>query len=902
MKSIRLAKTAIAINKALFLSASLAIPAFTFAAEADVEKQAVLETAVVEKNGDMKKENVEVIEVNGIRSSLRDNLNNKRFSDAIVDSINTEDIAKNPDRNMAEALQRIPGVQISSEFGEGVQVSIRGTRPEFTNTLLNGQTTQSAQTLPLRGETNAFDFSSMSADQISKIEVFKSPQADLPAGGIGGTVVLHTKKPLQRKNNSGYLKVEGNYNDAFEKYSPQISGLYSWKNDQETFGASLNLGYQQVNTQRDGNEAIGGLYGYYRDDKESQITNSLDNTNLYSTQNDTYEKPGTFWGVPNSARFFREKERVNGTLSLEFAPKENLDFSLDYTYNYNDNDNESHAFLSRMYRMTRWAYSDGADSAPGYKVDRDADMLLHAEANLSDIALVNSRGVRYGGPIDDLIAMELQDRDGSYAVNDQFNFTTEYSVGDLFMKVQLGRSTATSKVNDFGTQFNLNFADENGDGIDDNGLDEALLYYDYDLASDTVGWGVNGNNGWIANPTTEMYLQNFFKTKQNRKNTENYAQADITWELDSDFYITSLKSGFKYRQKNANNVRSAATSKTVDGERIVAGELAGGTIDGVRSDVGTFPQSFFDVDKSKRDAIWNDGHLLVDSLDDCATAALDTSYRGCRTDYKETQTEYYDQDSDVFEAYVMANFAGENWRGNVGVRLVDTKRESLTYQNAGVDANNQNIYEQIITQSDTQDILPSFNLSYNLTDSIVLRTAASLNIDHPSLEQVRDGFSVNGNYDKEGELLPEGSQRTGSRGNPDLGSYQVKQYEFGLEWYFTESSLFGITAFRKDLTDLIRSQTGIQDLTGEGLFGADGQVLEGDFAISSNYNVGKQDISGYEVQLQHDFGNGFGLLVNYTYTDVPSEFFTSQDFEPVSIEVEGEDERLQYSQVRNLGR
>ncbi|CAM3937035.1 MULTISPECIES: TonB-dependent receptor [Pseudoalteromonas] len=876
MKQKTVKKTIVATQIALLLGSAFSFT--TFANELDQ----VARPSTAEQDQQKQIDNdVEVIQVTGIRGSLRDNLNNKRFSDAIVDSINTEDIAKNPDRNMAEALQRVPGVQITNEFGEGSQVSIRGTAPQFTNTLLNGQSLESAASLPLREESASFDFSSMSADQISKIEVFKSPQANLPAGGIGGTVILHTKKPLERENHSGYLKAEANYNDAYDKTSPQMSGLYNWINEEGSFGTSLNLSYQEVNTQRDGNEAIGGWYGYYRNDKPNQINNSLDDNNVYNTSSDTYEKPGAYWGIPNSARFFREKKRLNGTLAFQYQPTDELNFNLDYTYNYNDNDNESHAMLMRNYYLARWAYSTGeANSAPGYDVDRIQDLLLHAQGNVNDITAVNSQGVRYGDPINNLLAMEFQDRDGSDASNDQLNFTVDYQFDDVFVKFQVGRSTSESYVSDFGTEFNLNFQE----GVD-TGLSDVGVYYDYDADSNTPGWGVTGGaENWLANPTSEMYLNGFFKREQFRENNENYFQGDITWSLDNEFYITSIESGFKIRKKSSQNSRYLANSKRGEGERIIAGELASGTISGVRDGVGTFPQAFFDVDKNVRDDIWQNDHLVVDNLDNCeaALAADGSGYRGCRTGFQEEQAQFYDQGSDINEAYIMANIGGGKWRGNIGVRFVDTERSSLNYQSVGVDELGNTIWQPVSTQSDTQDVLPSMNLSYNLTDELVIRTAASKVIDHPSLAQLRDGYDISGTYNDQGAVNEEDAQRVGVVGNPDLASYQANQFELGLEWYFTDSSLVGITAFYKDLKNIIRSQTSIRDLTGAGLYTNDGQLAEGEYAITSNYNVGEQQINGYEVQLQHDFGNGFGVQGNYTFINVPDEEFTSQDYTPIT--------------------
>lgn len=861
MRSIKHTRVNEAVRLALLVGAGMSFSAMA-AEEAKDQSEA----------SKPKKEVKEVIEVTGIRGSLRDNLNNKRFSDAIVDSVNTEDIAKNPDRNMADALKRVPGVQISNEFGEGSQVSIRGTAPQFTNTLLNGQSLESAATLPLREESSAFDFSSMSADQISKIEVFKSPQANLPAGGIGGTVILHTKKPLEREDNSGYLKAEANYNDAYDQTSPQFSGLYNWINDEQDFGASINLSYQEVNTQRDGNEALAGWYDYYRNDKPNQIANSLDDTPNYSTSTETYEKPGAHWGIPNSARFFREKTRLNGTVAFQYAPTDELNFNLDYTYNYNDNSNENHSLYMRNYYLARWAYVEQAD---GFEVDRLQDILLSAQGNVNDIYNVSNNT----GPLSNLMQMEFQDRDGSDASNDQLNFTVDYQFDTVFVKFQLGRSTSESFVSDFGTHFGLNFQD----GVD-TGLEDVGVYYTYDPETNTPGWGVTGGEeGWLANPTSEMYLTTFFKRKQYRENDEDYFQGDLEWELYND-YISSIETGFKLRRKESNNHRFLANTSRADDQRVIAGEMASGVISGVRDSVGTFPQAFFDIDKGARDSIWANDHLLVDDLSLCtdALASNDGSQRGCRTGFQEEFSQFYDQQSDINEAYVMANISAGKLRGNVGVRFVDTERSSLTFQANGTDANGNTIWEEVTTESSTQDVLPSINLSYDLTTELVLRTAASKVIDHPTLSQLRSGYSLTGNYDTEGGILDEDSQRRGSIGNPDLESYEANQFEVGFEWYFTEASLFGVTAFYKDIKNIIRNQTFIQDVTGDGLYTSSGELAEGEYAISSNYNVGEQQINGYEMQLQHDFGNGFGIQGNYTFINVPDEEYTSQDFTAIT--------------------
>ncbi|WP_295799111.1 TonB-dependent receptor [uncultured Microbulbifer sp.] len=888
MHDMKKKKLAVAVNAALMLTLGTT-PVWGQQQAADND-QNLEQTEVSPKPAKgTEKENseaMETVEVLGIRGSLQDNLNNKRYSNAIKDALNTEDIDKNPDKNLAEALQRISGVQITRDFGEGATISIRGTNVNFTNTLLNGQSMKSAQSLPLRDEMNAFDFSSVAAEQVSQIEVYKSPQADLDAGGIGGTVILKTKKPLDRPSGDGYLKFENSYNDGSGQNSPQMGALYNWKTDDNKFGASANISYQELNLQRDGNEAIAGWWDYYLDGVPTQVVNSIDDTAIYHTRTlDGYERSGAMWGIPGSARFERDRKRMGGTVSFQYRPSDNLDFNLEYTRNHTDDPNSSHNLYARAYKLARSAYSTGGEPEPGYEVDRVADLLLHAEQDIYDVQNVNSAGIRYWGTPTNLINMEFQDRDGSEKTSDMLNFTTNWSNESFEVKAQLGRSTGKSHIDDFGTHFGLNidYVDDNPDmPVLDNGLAGVSMYYDYDPDANLAGWGVSGDGEWLKHPTTEMSMRDIFKTVQDRENTENFAQLDTLWTLqEPTFFVESIKFGLKHRDISASNVRSAASSRLADGVEVLAGDLAGGVVSGIREDLGVMPTAYFDVDTAKRDALWNDGLLLVDDLGACndLIATAGGNYQGCRTDYLETVSQFYDQEQQVNAFYTMLNFAGERFRGNIGVRVVDTERESLTRQADGVDENGDTLYRDVITDSSTTDVLPSMNFSYDLTEDLLLRTAASKVISHPALYQIRDGFSVIGNYDAAGALLGEGAQRTGAKGNPDLKSYEAEQFEIGTEWYFTESSMVGITAFYKDISNLIRKQLGIQDLTGSGYTDAFGNPVDGEYAITSYYNVGKQAINGYEIQLQHDFNNGFGVLANYTFVNIPMEEFTTQSIE-----------------------
>ncbi|MGA1579859.1 MAG: TonB-dependent receptor plug domain-containing protein, partial [Luminiphilus sp.] len=185
---------------------------------------------------------MEEVLVTGIRNTLQKNLDIKRDAAAFVDAITAEDIGKFPDKNVADALQRVPGVSITRDGGEGKNVSIRGVSSDLTLTLLNGNyiATGTNQTNPSR----SFNYTLLPSNMISSVEVYKTPEARIDEGGIGGTVIINTRKPLQMDSMSGYLSLEGTYSDVTEDWEGQYSGLIGWKNENETFGVLASVTQQ----------------------------------------------------------------------------------------------------------------------------------------------------------------------------------------------------------------------------------------------------------------------------------------------------------------------------------------------------------------------------------------------------------------------------------------------------------------------------------------------------------------------------------------------------------------------------------------------------------------------------------------------------------------------------------
>lgn len=213
------------------LVAMLTLPAYA-AEEANIKEES-------------KTEAIEVIEVRGMLGSMKAASLLKRTDGRIVDAIVAEDIGKLPDNNIAEALQRITGVSINTDFGVGDSVSIRGLPQNRVE--LNGRSTigDSRDGISLQDFPSSF---------LKAVEVVKSPTADMIEGALGGTVSLKTVRPLELEKLTGAVSLDAEYADKTENIAPIFSGSVgnNWDlGDAGTFGVLAMLSYQDREIRQD---------------------------------------------------------------------------------------------------------------------------------------------------------------------------------------------------------------------------------------------------------------------------------------------------------------------------------------------------------------------------------------------------------------------------------------------------------------------------------------------------------------------------------------------------------------------------------------------------------------------------------------------------------------------------
>lgn len=299
-------------HKPLALAAMLASPAFA-------EVPASTQVAVNQVE--------EIIVYGSYRDSLATALNQKREATGSVDAIVAEDIADFPDNNLAESLQRIPGVAISRAAGEGRQISVRGLGPDYTRVRINGM-----EAIATSGGTDAigganrgrgFDFNTFSSDLFSSLVVRKTASADVEEGSLGATVDLQATQPFDLKKFTLSASAQAGYNDLSEKTDPKLSFLVS-NIFNDAFGALLSVSYSERQIIDKGASTV-------RWDNRNDFIN-CSSANCDLTELNEAFRPR----LPRYDAYAHEIKRLGLSGVLQYQPGDDTDIALNILYSNND--------------------------------------------------------------------------------------------------------------------------------------------------------------------------------------------------------------------------------------------------------------------------------------------------------------------------------------------------------------------------------------------------------------------------------------------------------------------------------------------------------------------------------------------------------------------------------------
>jgi len=767
---------------------------------------------------------LDVVVVEGIRQSLAQSLDVKRNADAIVDVITATDIGKFPDKNVAESLQRVTGISIQREFGEGERVAIRGIASNRNLTTLNGHAVATADwfILDQLSATRSFNYLMLPSEIVGSVEVYKSGQANINEGGVGGVVDVKTRKPLDLESFQADFSVQGAYAELADDVTPNVSGLVSWKNDSETFGVLGALIYQERELRRDGLEVLG-----------------------YSERT-INDQGGASLRVPDligSALFQQTRERIGGNLVAQFRPSSALELTFNAFITEMEADNVNYNYLAWISQLA------GAGGQPTNTTVGADGTLLSATYALDPSA---------NGVVFDTIVREAAteasafDLDVSYAVADNLTLTGKIGYTEAegatesqpFWEV----NAPTSVTYDLST------------GV------PQVSYGDIDPTS--VADAESLVLGWASLNTVENFDEEFFL----------YGEAERTF---NDGPFKDVKAGFKYTQHERDvvvtygqtrSLLDAAGSPACGGTRCDLGTVLGGTtpsdfLSGIGGGSGVLNQ-FLLADPDAVRSVYNQLTFGTTFPDFFHSGPLDS----------------FTVSEDVLAAYVMGDFDYDRIRGNIGVRVVETD-QTVEGFSVGVDPSTpgsfDNPFGRTLATSENRsytDILPSANMVFDLNDDMLLRASASRVMARPDYNQLAGAVSLTpllltgagGNS----ELDPFRASAFDAgfewyRGNDGLLS--VAMFYKDIESYITNANFSERqpVSVADPTTDVRIANTANNCVASPSA--SDPNLFTCDFSISRPVNGAGGSSQGVEISYQQALPNGFGFIANYTYSDAESD-------------------------------
>jgi iron complex outermembrane receptor protein len=750
------------------------------------------------------------IVVTGIRKSVELSLEAKRDSTEVTEVVTAEDIGKMWDKNVADSLARLPGITTSAAganeggFDENDRVSMRGTNPSLTQTLINGHGVAAGDWFVLdqvQTVGRSVSYTLLPSEIVSKVVVEKSSSASLVEGGVAGSVDIITRKPLDfGKQFTLEASVGAVYADLPSKTDGQYSALGAFKNDANNFGVMVQLFSETRHLRRDGVEIL----GYDTIAPGSAVATAHPDLS------------GVQYPTEIGAAFFTQRRQKNGGLAdIEFKPTDDLTLDLSgfssklTATNYNRN------YL--MWSTHFVNFGAGQSPDPGYVVQNNT----LTKANFSPVS-----GTLYGvydqiSRPDETATANFVNLDTTWNANSALSFFAQvgYSWGD--------GKTPHQDVSE------TNPGLSSGAGYQLNGLGSAPDFNLGNTVNNTpTPGGVPVTFGWI-----------FGAADIDIRDTEKWAKIDSDFKIDNGAW-KDLKFGVRYQAHD----RTSPTG-------VAQGPLNTST-SAYPTTFSNYPSNFNTFGGNIPTDIWYWTPAQLAAYNSPANVNRDPITR----EYYQYLFAVYEKDA---AAFVQADFKGDNWAANVGVRYVNTKEDAISYTQVdpttpgAVLTSAFGPFAGLERKHTYNDVLPSANLKLDVTKDLVARFAASETMTRPDYSALA-GFT---NLTPPGVV---GSVGGGTGGNPDLKPIRSTNLDAGLEWYFAKRSLLSATAFYMDLRNYVGFGSEIKSYNTFGSICPTGCPIDYNLSVPVN---AKGRVDGVELAYQQAFTDNIGFIGNYTYAD-----------------------------------
>ncbi len=766
---------------------------------------------------------VEAIVVTGFRASLQSAINLKRNESGVVDAIKAEDIAQFPDLNLAESLQRIPGVSISRINGEGRQITVRGLGSEYTRVRINGmEAISTTGGTANSGGTNrgrGFDFNVFASDLFNSIAVRKTASADVEEGSLGATVDLTTARAFDSRKPQLVLSAGASYNDLSEKTTPRVSVLASNTFFDGKVGALISVAYEERHLKEEGANITRWATGASNGGFNSASTvpgytiAQINSANLFAPR------------IPAYVSYDIESKRLGVAGSLQYKPTSDTQVTLDALY----------AYLA------------------GTRKEAQLQAIGLSRANTGKPQTIIRDGVVENGNLvyAQMDNVDLRTQSAYDELNTEFKQFTLSATHDFNERLRIGGlagysdSTFTQPVSTIVTFDRANSQNYVYD-FRKGRAPQILLGFD---PTDPTSWA--STNGTSEVRIRPQFVENQFST----------AKVYGEWDLNDNL---RLKAGVDWRKFEYDSYGQYRTSETVV-QTLTPAQLA--SVSKVFSGFGRnmdLPAGNFtswlvpDIDKYA---------ALLNIYSNSGIYALtDTNNSSARGQYGAVE----EQDTG---AYVQAEFKfnafGLPFRGDAGVRRVHTQQESAGY--AAVSG----AIQRVEVKRDYDVTLPSFNLAADVSDTIVARVSAAQTIARPGIGSLSPG----------GDVAVQGANRTYSSGNPYLTPTKSDNLDFSLEWYPSQGAMLAVGLFYKRIDTFVATlrREAVYNTLGlpDSLLTGTGATSSEVFQVTQPVNSDGGDLKGFEINLQQPFTflpgfwRHFGVVANYTYVDSQIEYLTS---------------------------
>lgn len=843
---------------------------------------------------------VDEVIVTGFRASLNSALSIKRNETDMVDAISAEDIADFPDLNLAEAIQRIPGVSIDRDAGEGRSLTVRGLSADFTRTRINGMeaqaTTGGTDSSGGANRGRGFDFNIFASELFSNIRVRKTQSAMVEEGSLGATIDLQTTRPFDFNGFRAAASAQYGYNDLSEELNPRFAALISDTFMDGKFGVLASIAYSErssfeegfstvrwdrataqnggfcspvgVTPQTPGNSSGIGTNAANCVTGIARPTNTASNVAAYNTAN----QANVFIPrLPRYGRLVHEQERTGFTGAVQFRPREGTTISYDLLYSNLDSTRQENFLQALSFSRNR---------------DNGGQPQVHVlEAVVENNALVYGR-------FNNVDVRAEQRFDTLQTEYTQHGLTLDHEFSDrLRMRGFIGRAVSDYR-NDQQTTVTLDVQNAQGFSWDFRGNPNSpLINWGFDV-SNPAAWGWRDVSlGTAANsmsaPRSEIRIR-----PQGVENVFESAQLDFTYDL-TDRFTLRFGGNWKTYESDSYEFRRGVGS---DGELMVPALPPGVTV----ADISTLLTGFgrgLTPSGSVTSWVIPDLNALAGLFNiycNCDTGVPggdfrlysieNGSSRGGNRFVKEEDTAYYIQaDFDV-------DVLGFRTRGNVGVRQVNTQLYAEGYSSVGGGT-------LVSGTNEYDDTLPSMNLAVDLTDQLIFRLGAAKVMARPSINSSLSGANF---------LVPTtslafaASGHTASIGNVTLEPYRANTLDLSLEWYFAPESLLSFAWFTKDINTYVqlrRQYYSYSELTAMNPIAfapelcANNTLCAGptdQVQLTQAVNTPGGDLTGFEISYQQPFTflpgfwSDFGIQLNYTQVSSDIAYCLTVDCNPAN--------------------